>query len=88
MNLQDMKWFFEYFRIDQTVSDESGSQILQTLSVESSATAIPQALLAESSDRILIDFHKHFAHNKKFIMNYQVTMTREGPHVTALSTLI
>jgi hypothetical protein len=29
----------------------------------------------------------HFAHNKRFIINYQVTMTKEGPHVTALSTL-
>ena len=30
----------------------------------------------------------HFAHNKRLIMNYQVTMTKEGPHVTTLSTLI
>jgi hypothetical protein len=73
INLQDMRRFFEYFRIDQTVSDqslrnqidqtvsdESGNQILQTLPVESSMTAIWQALPAESSDRILIDFHKHF----------------------------
>jgi hypothetical protein len=29
----------------------------------------------------------HFAHNKRFILNYQVTMTKKGPHVTALSTL-
>ena len=28
----------------------------------------------------------HFAHNKRMIMNYQVTMTKEGPHVTVLST--
>jgi len=29
----------------------------------------------------------HFAHNKRMIMNYQVKMTKEGPHVTVLSTL-
>jgi len=29
----------------------------------------------------------HFAHIKRMIMNYQVTMTKEGPHVTVLSTL-
>jgi hypothetical protein len=28
----------------------------------------------------------HFSHNKRMIMNYQVTMTKEGPHVTVLST--
>jgi len=28
----------------------------------------------------------HFAHNKRMVMNYQVTMTKEGPHVTVLST--
>jgi hypothetical protein len=28
----------------------------------------------------------HFAHNKRVIMNYKVTMTKEGPHVTVLST--
>lgn len=30
----------------------------------------------------------HFAHNKRMIMNYQVTMTKEGPHVTVLSTFL
>jgi len=35
-------------------------QILQTLSGESSDQTIPQALPAESSDRILIDFRQHF----------------------------
>lgn len=29
----------------------------------------------------------HFAHNKRLIMNYKVTMTKEGSHVTVLSTL-
>jgi len=72
INLQDMRRFYEHFRIDQTlsdqssrnqinqtVSDESGSQILQTLSGESSSAAIRQALPAESSARILIDFNEH-----------------------------
>jgi hypothetical protein len=31
---------------------------------------------------------RHFAHNKRMIMNYQVTMTKEGPHVTVLSTFL
>ncbi len=30
----------------------------------------------------------HFAHNKRMIMNYKVTMTKEGPHVTVLSTFL
>jgi hypothetical protein len=30
----------------------------------------------------------HFAHNKRMIMDYQVTMTKEGPHVTVLSTFL
>ena len=30
----------------------------------------------------------HFAQNKRMIMNYKVTMTKEGPHVTVLSTLL
>jgi len=30
----------------------------------------------------------HFAHNKRMILNYQVTMTKEGPHVTVLSTFL
>ena len=73
-NLQDMRRFFETFEICQTVSNEftpdpirqtvssefPPHQILQTPSGESSITTIPQAAPAESSDCILINFHKHF----------------------------
>ena len=47
-NLNDMRRFYEDF------------QILQALPVESSNIAIRQAMPAESSGRILIDFSKHF----------------------------
>jgi hypothetical protein len=30
----------------------------------------------------------HFPHNKRMIMNYQVTMIKEGPDVTVLSTFL
>lgn len=73
INLQDMRRFYEYFRIDQTVSDqfdsgkidqtlsnESSGQTLQTVSGESSPRPILQALPAESSEHILIDFRQHF----------------------------
>jgi DUF1016 N-terminal domain len=73
-NLNDMRRFYEAFKILQTVSVESrdtkirqtpsgkstDTQILQALPVESSNTAIRQAMPAESSGRILIDFSKHF----------------------------
>jgi predicted nuclease of restriction endonuclease-like (RecB) superfamily len=73
-NLQDMRRFFETFKICQTVSNEFGKdpirqtlsselpphQILQTMPGESSSAAILQALPVESSDHILIDLREHF----------------------------
>ncbi len=48
-------------QIAQAVSDQfQRGNILQTLSVESSTQTIRQALPAESPDRILIEFRKHF----------------------------
>lgn len=46
--------------IDQTPSDELGKEICQTLSNKSTDGRILQTLSAESSERILIDFKKHF----------------------------
>jgi predicted nuclease of restriction endonuclease-like (RecB) superfamily len=73
INLQDMRRFFELFRIDQTLSDqsclnridqtpsnESRDQILQAAPGESSSATILQAVPVESSDRILVDFRRHF----------------------------
>lgn len=73
INLQDMRRFYEYFQIDQTLSDqsshnqidqtlsnESRGQILHTLSGESSIAPIPQGLPAGPSDRLLISFRQHF----------------------------
>jgi predicted nuclease of restriction endonuclease-like (RecB) superfamily len=73
INLQDMRRFYEYFRIDQTLSDQSsqsridqtpsdelGKKICQTMSRESTDGRILQTMSAESSERILIDFKKHF----------------------------
>ncbi|MBM4324794.1 MAG: DUF1016 domain-containing protein [Deltaproteobacteria bacterium] len=73
INLQDMRRFYELFRIDQTVSDqsslnridqtlsnESPDQILQALPGESSGKPIRQAVPAESAERISIDFRQHF----------------------------
>jgi len=74
INLQDMRRFYEHFRIDQTVSDqssrnqinqtvsdESGSQIVKRVSGQpSDRRPIRQAVPAESSDCILINFHQHF----------------------------
>jgi len=73
INLQDMRRFYEYFRIDQTLSDQSsqsridqtpsdelGREIRQTLSGKSTDERIPQTVSAESPERIRIDFKKHF----------------------------
>ncbi len=74
INLQDMRRFYELFRIDQTLSSKSSEgQILQALSGEfpseeiqqalpakSSSPEILQPVPAESSDRIPIEFGKHF----------------------------
>ncbi len=46
--------------IDQTPPDELGKEICQTLSNKSTDGRILQTLSAESSERILIDFKKHF----------------------------
>jgi len=73
-NLQDMRRFFETFKICQTVSNEFGKdpirqtlsselpphQILQTVTGESSGAPILQALPVESPDHILIDLRDHF----------------------------
>jgi len=73
INLQDMRRFFEHFRIDQTVSDqsfqnaidqtvsnESNNHILQALPGESSKSRIRQARPSESTDSISIDLRQHF----------------------------
>jgi len=72
-NLWDMKRFYtEFFilqtlsaeskekRIDQTVSDQLGREICQTLSGKFTGDRILQTVSAESSKPILIDFDKHF----------------------------
>jgi predicted nuclease of restriction endonuclease-like (RecB) superfamily len=72
-NLWDMKRFYAEFLIlqtvsaeskekgiDQTPSDELGREIRQTLSSKSTDGRILQTVSAESSERILIDFKKHF----------------------------
>jgi len=73
INLQDMRRFHEYFQINQTLSDQSSfgqidqtpsdllrGRIRQTLSIKSTDGRILQTPSAESSERILIDFKKHF----------------------------
>ena len=47
-------------RIDQTPSDELGREICQTISSKSTDGRILQTLSVKSSERILIDFKKHF----------------------------
>lgn len=59
--------------------------------MEDALKAVPHEIRQDMKaiiDGLIQRKDKHFAHNKRFIMNYQVTMTREGPHVTTLSTLI
>jgi predicted nuclease of restriction endonuclease-like (RecB) superfamily len=61
INLQDMRRFYEHFRIDQTLSDQSSlNQINQTVSGEFGCPATRLAAPAESSDCILINFHQHY----------------------------
>jgi len=68
-----MRRFHEYFQINQTLSDQSSfgqidqtpsdllrGRIRQTLSIKSTDGRILQTPSAESSERILIDFKKHF----------------------------
>ena len=72
-NLWDMKRFYTEFlilqtvsaetkekRIDQTLSDQLGRKICQTLSGKFTGDRILQTVSAESSKPILIDFDKHF----------------------------
>jgi len=72
-NLNDFRRFYEAFQIlqtvsvkslekeiDQTPSDELGKEICQALSSKSTDGRILQTLSAKSSERILIDFKKHF----------------------------
>jgi hypothetical protein len=73
-SLQDMRRFFETFKICQTVSNEFDEdpihqtlsselpthQILRTVSGDSSGAPILQALPVESPDHILIDLRDHF----------------------------
>jgi len=60
-NLNDMRRFYEAFKILQTPSVEfPPPRILQTVSGKSVSAAIRQALPAESSARISIDFNEHF----------------------------
>lgn len=72
-NLNDFRRFYEAFQIlqtvsvkslekeiDQTPSDELGKEICQKMSSKSTDGRILQTLSAESSERILIDFKKHF----------------------------
>ncbi|MFA5343451.1 MAG: PDDEXK nuclease domain-containing protein [Kiritimatiellia bacterium] len=73
INLQDMRRFHEYYeinqtpsdllvaRIDRTVSAElPGDAKRQTASAELQVEPILQTLSAKSSERIIIDFRKHF----------------------------
>jgi hypothetical protein len=60
-NLNDMRCFYEAFKILQAPSVEfPPPRILQTVSGKSVSAAIRQALPAESSARISIDFNEHF----------------------------
>jgi hypothetical protein len=59
--------------------------------IENALKAVPPEIRQDMKaivDGMIQRKDKHFAHNKRFIVNYQVTMTREGPYVTTLSTLI
>jgi hypothetical protein len=59
--------------------------------IENALNALPPEIRQDIKgivDEMIQRKDKHFANNKRFIMNYQVTMTRKGPYVTALSTLI
>jgi predicted nuclease of restriction endonuclease-like (RecB) superfamily len=62
INLQDMRRFYEQFQIHQTPSDLSGDQgqTDQTASNKLTGEEILQAPSAESSERLLIDFRRHF----------------------------
>jgi hypothetical protein len=60
-NLNDIRRFYEAFKILQTPSVEfPPPRILQTVSGKSVSAAIRQALPVESSARISIDFNEHF----------------------------
>ncbi|OHB66073.1 MAG: hypothetical protein A2Y77_17580 [Planctomycetes bacterium RBG_13_62_9] len=60
-NLQDMRRFFESFEICQTVSSKLvGGDICQTVSGISDKKEILRTAPAESCERLLIDFRKHF----------------------------
>ena len=57
--------------------------------IENTGKAIPPEILEDTKAIIEMMIERkemHFAHNKRMIMNYKVTMTKEGPHVTVLST--
>lgn len=60
INLQDMRRFYEQFQIDQTVSDllrpPGKNQTASDQSPSPQAGAVP----GRSTDRLLIDFRKHF----------------------------
>ena len=59
-NLWDMKRFYEAFRIIQPpAGDLAGGNIIQPVAGQSSVEILPPAV-AESADRITIDFAKHF----------------------------
>lgn len=60
-NLRDMKRFFNAFLIRQTVAAEFAlSEIRQPLAAELPSGQIPPSAPAASSERIIIDFRKHF----------------------------
>jgi predicted nuclease of restriction endonuclease-like (RecB) superfamily len=60
-NLRDMKRFFDAFVIRQPVAAESAvSEICQTASSKLGRREIRQTVSAESCERLLIDFRKHF----------------------------
>jgi len=58
--------------------------------IENALKAAPHEIRQDMKaivDEMIERKETHFAHNTRFIINYQVTMTQKGPHVTALSTL-
>jgi predicted nuclease of restriction endonuclease-like (RecB) superfamily len=60
VNLQDMRRFYEHFQIDQTVSDLLALPGKNQTASDQSSPLNTGALLGRSTERLPIDFRKHF----------------------------
>jgi predicted nuclease of restriction endonuclease-like (RecB) superfamily len=60
INLQDMRRFYEHFQIDQTVSDLLALPEKDQTASDQSFPLKTSALLRRSTERLPIDFRKHF----------------------------